>query len=148
MLHRLKSNKYTASKYSIPQITPHSNLSPQFCRVIQNWQSYHFSCSRSICNNCGKILLMKNFWATVSCTAQVIGRLFAPSQKLKKLTQQFRQCFQLALGILNAIRKIFWVVYGPHRELRGLQGVGFQGKNCFIKMVPNFSEINFGFTKP
>jgi hypothetical protein len=52
------------------------------------------------------------------------------------------------MGILNAPRKIFLVVYEPHRELRGLQGVGFQGKNCFIKMVPNFSEINFGFTKP
>jgi hypothetical protein len=52
------------------------------------------------------------------------------------------------MGILNAPRKIFLVVYEPHRELRGLQGVVFQGKNCFIKMVPNFSEINFGFTKP
>ena len=80
--------------------------------------------------------------------SQVIGRLFSPSQKLKKWTQQFRQCFQLGMGILNAPRKIFWVVYEPHRELQGLQGVGFQGKNCFIKMVPNFSEINFGFTKP
>ena len=54
----------------------------------------------------------------------------------------------LGYALLNATRKIFLVVYGPHRELQGLQGVGFQGKNCFIKMVSNFSEINFGFTKP
>ena len=78
--------------------------------------------------------------------AQVIGRLFSPSQKLKKWTQRFRQCFQLGMGILNATRKIFLVVYGPHRELQGLQGVGFQGKKYFAKMVSNFSEINFGFT--
>ena len=37
---------------------------------------------------------------------------------------------------------------GSSPTVQGLQGVGFQGKNCFIKMVPNFSEINFGFTKP
>ena len=79
-------------------------------------------------------------------STQVIGRLFSPSQKLKKWTQRFRLCFQLGMGILNSPCKFFLVVYEPHRELRGLQGVGFQGKNCFIKMVPNFSEINFGFT--
>ena len=39
---------------------------------------------------------------------QVIGRLFSPSQKLKKLTQRFRQCFQLDMGILNATAKFFW----------------------------------------
>ena len=38
---------------------------------------------------------------------------------------------------------IFLVVYAPHRALEGLQGVGFQGKNCFTKMVSNFSEIKF-----
>ena len=38
------------------------------------------------------------------------------------------------------------MVYEPHRVLRGLQGVGFQGKKCFTKMVSNFSEINSGFT--
>ena len=42
----------------------------------------------------------------------------------------------------------FLVVYEPHRALEGLQGVGFQGKKYFAKMVSNFSEINFGFTKP
>ena len=40
---------------------------------------------------------------------------------------------------------IFLVVYGPNRALEGLQGVGFQGKNCFTKLVSNFSEINFDF---
>jgi hypothetical protein len=42
---------------------------------------------------------------------------------------------------------IFLVVYETHRVLDGLQGVGFQGKNCLTKMVSNFSEINYGFTK-
>ena len=37
-------------------------------------------------------------------------------------------CFQLGMGILNAPRKIFLVVYGPILKLQGLQGVGFQGK--------------------
>jgi hypothetical protein len=39
----------------------------------------------------------------------------------------------------------FLVVYEPHRVLEDLQGVGFQGKNCFTKMASNFSEINFVF---
>ena len=43
-------------------------------------------------------------------------------------------------------RYIFLVVYEPYRVLEGLQGVGFQGKNCFTKLVSNFSEIDFGFT--
>ena len=37
-------------------------------------------------------------------------------------------CFELGMGILNAPRKIFWVVYGPILKLQGLQGIGFQGK--------------------
>ena len=43
----------------------------------------------------------------------------------------------------------FWGVYEPYkyRALESLEGVGFQGKNCFTKMVSNFSEINYGFTK-
>ena len=36
------------------------------------------------------------------------------------------------MGVLNAPRKFFWVVYEPHRELRGLQGVGFQGKKLLF----------------
>ena len=75
------------------------------------------------------------------CSSQVIGRLFSPSQKLKKWTQRFRLCFQLGMGILNAPRKFFFVVYEPHRELRGLQGVRFQGKNCFtigLKLLRNW----------
>jgi hypothetical protein len=38
---------------------------------------------------------------------------------------------------------IFLVVYEPYRVLEGLQGVGFQGKNCFTNLVSNFSEIDF-----
>ena len=45
----------------------------------------------------------------------------------------------------GSIDIIFLVVYEPHRGLEGLQGVGFQGKNCFTKMFSNFSEIDFGF---
>ena len=77
--------------------------------------------------------------------SQVIGRLFAPSQKLKKWTQPFRQCFELVFGILNAPRKIFLAVYEPILKLQGLEGVGFQGKNCLTKMVSNFSKIDCGF---
>ena len=36
-------------------------------------------------------------------------------------------CFELGIGILNAPRNIFWVVYEPILKLRGLQGVRFQG---------------------
>ena len=36
------------------------------------------------------------------------------------------------MGVLNAPRKFFWVVYGPIVKLQGLEGVGFQGKNCFF----------------
>ena len=39
------------------------------------------------------------------------------------------------------------MVYEPHKALEGLQGVGFQGKNCFTKKVSNVSKINYGFTK-
>jgi hypothetical protein len=59
---------------------------------------------------------------------QLIGRLFSPSQKSKKLSHPFRVCFELDMGILNAPRKFFLVVYGPILKLQGLQGVGFQGK--------------------
>ena len=38
---------------------------------------------------------------------QVLGRLFAPSQKSKKLSHQFRVCFELGIGILNVPPKIF-----------------------------------------
>ena len=44
-------------------------------------------------------------------------------------------------------RYIFLVVYEPYRVLEGLQGAGFQGKNCFTKMLSNFSEIDFGIPK-
>ena len=84
-----------------------------------------------------------NYW-WVECS-QVLGRLFAPSQKSKKLSHQFRVYFELGIGILNAPRKIFLEVYEPILKLQGLQGVGFQGKNGFTKMVSNVSKIDFGF---
>ena len=45
----------------------------------------------------------------------------------------------------RSIDTIFLVVYEPYRALEGLQGVGFQGKNCFTNMVLNFFKINFVF---
>ena len=152
----------------------------------------------------------KNIRMTTSFVfAQVLGRLFAPSQKSKKLSHHFRVCFELDFGILNAPRKIFWgvsgpiwelqrfeavkfqgknasqkwpqtspksilalhtmkkwtensnmtfwymprsldtnflVVYEPCSALEGLRVVDFQGKNCFTKLVSNFSETDFGFS--
>ena len=76
---------------------------------------------------------------------QVLGRLFAPSQKSKKLSHHFRVCFELGIGILNAPRKIFLVVYEPILKLQGLVAVEFQGKNGFKKMASNFSKIDCGF---
>ena len=43
----------------------------------------------------------------------------------------------------RSIDIIFLAVYEPYRVLEGLQGVGFQGKNCFTKLVSNVSEIDF-----
>jgi hypothetical protein len=77
--------------------------------------------------------------------SQLPGRLSSPSQKMKKLSHPFSVCFELGIGILNPPRKIFWVVSGPILKLQGLQGVEFQGKNCFTKMASNFSEIDCGF---
>ena len=36
----------------------------------------------------------------------------------------------------------FLVVYEPYRALEGLQGVGFQCKNCLTKMASNYSETD------
>jgi hypothetical protein len=49
------------------------------------------------------------------------------------------------LYLPGSIEQFFLVVYEPHRVLEDLQGVGFQGKNCFTKMASNFSEIDCGF---
>ena len=73
---------------------------------------------------------------------QVLGSLFAQSQKSKKLSHHFRVCFELVFGILNAPRKIFLAVYEPILKLQGLQGVGFQGITCLTKMVSNFSFVH------
>jgi hypothetical protein len=70
---------------------------------------------------------------------QLIGRLFSPSQKSKKLSHPFLVCFELGMGILNAPRKFFLVVYGPILKLQGLQGVGFQSKiksKLGVKSIP------------
>ena len=47
----------------------------------------------------------------------------------------------------RSIYTIFLVVYEPDKLLECLQGVGFQDKNCFTKMVSNIFEINYGFSK-
>ena len=79
------------------------------------------------------------------CT-QVIGSLFAPSQKSKKLSHHFRVCLELVFGILNAPRKIFLAVYEPILKLQGLQGVRFQGK---IELKLRAKLIIFlGFVRP
>ncbi len=39
------------------------------------------------------------------------------------------------------------MVYEPILKLQGLEGEGFQGENCFIKIVSNFSKINNGSTQ-
>ena len=49
--------------------------------------------------------------------------------------------------VSRSIDTIFLVVFEPHRVLECLQGVRFQGKNCFTKTVSNFSEIDFGIPK-
>ena len=77
--------------------------------------------------------------------AQVPGRLSSPSQKMEKLSQPFWVYFQVGIGILNAPRKIFFVVYEPILKLQGLVAVEFQGKNGFTKMTSNFFEIDCGF---
>ena len=79
-------------------------------------------------------------------SSQVLGSIFAPSQKSKKLSHHFRVCFELDFGIINAPRKIFWRVSGPIWELQRFEAVKFQGIKCFTKMASNFSEINFGST--
>ena len=65
-------------------------------------------------------------------------------QNLKKLTKHINNTFQYLPRLIDTI--FFLVVYEPHKALEGLQGVRFQGTNCFTKMVSNFSEINYGFT--
>ena len=62
--------------------------------------------------------------------------------KVKIALQNWSQIYHLP----RSLDTIFLVVYEPYRVLRGLQGVGFRGKECFTKMVSNFSEINSGFT--
>ena len=42
-------------------------------------------------------------------------------------------CFELGIGILNAPRKIFLVVYEPILKLQGLVAVEFQDKNGLQK---------------
>ena len=100
------------------------------------------SFGRKVSGHNNKVVLLSNS----SSLSQVLGSLFAPSQKSKKLSHHFRVCFELVFGILNAPRKIFLAVYEPILKLQGLQGVGFQGKNGFTKMVSNVSEIDCGFS--
>ena len=77
---------------------------------------------------------------------QLIGRLFSPSQKVKKLSHPFRLCFELGFGILNPLTKFFWVFMNlPVNRVAAKESI-FQGKKCLSKMVLNFSEMDFGFT--
>ena len=41
----------------------------------------------------------KNLKLETPQPTQIIGRLFSPSQKVKKLSHPFRLCFELSLGI-------------------------------------------------
>ena len=125
-----------------------SEIGPYFCRLVNKWTQVQSQKKIAGSNSWAKISI---WWAVHmcapkvrSCYAQVLGRLFAPSQKSKKLSHQFRVCFELGIGILNAPRKIFFAVYEPILKLQGLEGFGFQGKNCFTKMVSNFSKIDCG----
>ena len=62
---------------------------------------------------------------------------------MKKLTEKSNMTF---CNLPTSIDTNFLVVYEPYRTLEGLQGVGFQGKNCLTKMASNFSETDFGFS--
>ena len=62
---------------------------------------------------------------------------------MKKLTENSNMTFWY---LPRSIDTNFLVVYEPYRALEGLQGVGFQGKNCLTKMASNFSETDFGFS--
>ena len=62
---------------------------------------------------------------------------------MKKLTENSNMTFWY---LPRSIDTNFLVVYEPYRTLEGLQGVGFQGKNCLTKMASNFSETDFGFS--
>ena len=76
--------------------------------------------------------------------------------KVKIAIQKWSQTSRKLILSLDNMKKIsknaimsFWYLPGSIDTIflvgEGLQGVGFQGKNCFTKLVSNFSEINFGF---
>ena len=75
--------------------------------------------------------------------SQTSPKLIFAFHNMKKWTKNIIMAF---CYLPRSTDTIFLVVYDPNRALEGLQGVGFQGKNCFTKLVSNFSEIDFGFT--
>ena len=62
---------------------------------------------------------------------------------MKKLTENSNMTFWY---LPRSIDTNFLVVYEPYRALEGLQGVGFQGKNCLTKMASNLAKTDFGFS--
>ena len=70
--------------------------------------------------------------------SQTSPKLILAFHNMKKRTKNSIMAFCF---LPRSTDTIFLVVYEPYRVLEGLQGVGFQGKNCFTKLVSNFSEI-------
>ena len=75
--------------------------------------------------------------------SQTSPKLILAFHNMKKWTKNIIMAF---CYLPRSTDTIFLVVYDPNRALEGLRGVGFQGKNCFTKLVSNFSEINFCFS--
>ena len=75
--------------------------------------------------------------------SQISPKSILALHTMKKLTGNSNMTFWY---LPRSIDTNFLVVYEPYRALEGLQGVAFQGKNCLTKMVPNFSETDFGFS--
>ena len=82
----------------------------------------------------GKIALQK--WSQTS------PKSILALHTMKKLTENSNMTFWYLPRSIDTNL----VVYEPYRALEGLQGVGFQGKNCLTKMASNFSETDFGFS--
>ena len=74
--------------------------------------------------------------------SQTSPKLILAFHNMKKWTKNIIMAF---CYLPRSTDTIFLVVYDPNRALEGLQGVGFQGKNCFTKLVSNFTETDFGF---
>ena len=94
--------------------------------------------------------MLNIFWCFLS-SERVTGLVRGPYFKVKFALQKWSQTSLISILALHDIKKwaknikktfqylprsidtIILVVYEPYRALEGLQGVWFQGKNCFIK---------------